>query len=143
MRKITLPIIVFLLAVVACAKEEERVLARVGEEQVKVKDFLAQYRPQTYPSEEAEREAKLKVLEQLINDKLMEVEARSRGYASDTSLAEGIENTRKRALVNALYMKEVVDKVKVSRADIKRYYDADRIRLHLRIIHMDSDIGDR
>jgi len=139
MKKITLTTLFILLAVLGCTEEEEKVLATVGSEQILVKDFMQGYRPSVYPTEEEEREAKLKVLNRLIDDALLTAEARNRGYDKDSTLEDGIEATTQRALVNALYVAEVIDKSKASRTDAKRFYDADNTMLHLRIIHVESE----
>jgi parvulin-like peptidyl-prolyl isomerase len=139
MRKMTFPILFILVSVLACGTQEERILVRVGDETVKVKDFLVVYRPQSYPSEEAELEAKKKALDKLIEEKLLVAEARSRGYEEDPTIKEGLQDVIDRALINTLYMKEVVEKGKASRLDAKRFYEADKILLTLSIIHIDSD----
>lgn len=144
MRKKTFPLLLVvagLLAtsVLACGKPEERTLVRVGDEQIKVKDFLAAYRPQVFPTEEAELEAKTQILDKLIEEKLLVAEARSRGYADDPFIEEGMQEIVERALINTLYTKEVIEKGKASRADAKRYYNADKILLTLQIIHIESD----
>jgi len=144
MRKKTFPLLLVvagLLAtsVLACGKPEERTLVRVGDEQIKVKDFLVAYRPQVFPTEEAELEAKMQILDKLIEEKLLVAEARSRGYADDPLIEEGMQEIVERALINTLYTKEVIEKGKASRADAKRYYNADKILLTLQIIHIESD----
>ena len=135
----TFPILLILACVLACGTQEERILVRVGDETINVKDFLAAYRPRSYPSEEAELEAKKQVLDKLIEDKLLVAEARSRGYEKDPTVKEGLQDAVDRVLINTLYMKEVVEKAKASRLDAKRFYEADKILLTLSIIHIDSD----
>jgi len=139
MRRMTFPILLILACVLACGTQEERILVRVGDETINVKDFLAAYRPRSYPSEEAELEAKKQVLDKLIEDKLLVAEARSRGYEEDPTVKEGLQDAVDRVLINTLYMKEVVEKAKASRLDAKRFYEADKILLTLSIIHIDSD----
>lgn len=139
MNKITLPILFILAALVACGKEDDRVLARVGDETIKVKDFLTVYTPKVYPTEAAELEAKQRILDRMIDDKLMVSEARSRGYAEDSVIKASLADVKKEAMISALYMREVVDKSKASRTDIKRFYDADKELLELRLIHTESD----
>lgn len=144
MRKKRFPIVLILVSVLAvgilaCGKEEERILARVGDEQIKVKEFLRVYRPQSYPSEEAELEAKKKALDRLMEEKLLVAEARSRGYEDDPAIEEGFQDVFDRVLINVLYMKEVVEKSKASRLDAKRFYNADKVLLTLNVIHIDSD----
>lgn len=139
MNKITLPILFILAALVACGKEDERVLARVGDETIKVKDFLTVYSPKVYPTEAAELEAKQRILDRMIDDKLMVSEARSRGYAEDSVIKASLEDVKKEAMISALYMREVVDKSKASRSEIKRFYDVDKELLELRLIHVEND----
>lgn len=139
MKKTAFLILLILAALVACGKEDERVLARVGEETIRVKDFLAVYVPKLYPTEEAELEAKQRILDKMVDDKLMISEARSRGFAEDSSIKAVIEDVKKEAMINALYTREVVDKSKASRMEIKKFYDADQELLELRVIHTDSD----
>lgn len=140
MRKVALPIFILLVALTACGKQEEKVLVRVGDETIKVAEFLASYRPQDFGNDsEAELAAKMQVLDRLIDDKLMVAEARRRGYADDTTLNAGIANIRERAMINALYVKEVVDKAKASKSDIRRFYADDKVMLDLRYVHVASD----
>ncbi|MBD3285868.1 hypothetical protein GF359_05275 [candidate division WOR-3 bacterium] len=142
MRKITFTSLFLLLAVLGCTPEEEKVVATVGSEEIQVKDFLTVYRPKAYESEEAEMEAKLKALDNIINEKLLVAEARSRGWGKDTSdetISKDFQQVKRRAMEAALYKKLVLDKSKPSSAEIKRYYNAEKELLELRLIHVEKE----
>jgi len=142
MRKITFTGFLLLLAVLGCTKEEDKVVATVGTEDIRVKDFLMVYRPKAFESDEAEMEAKLNALNNIINEKLLVAEARSRGYdkdTTDTSITNGIEEVQRRAMESALYKKLVLDKAKPSSAEIKKFYNAENELLELRLINVNTE----
>ncbi|MBN2378236.1 peptidyl-prolyl cis-trans isomerase [candidate division WOR-3 bacterium] len=139
MRKITFTSLLLLLTALGCTKEEDKVVATVGTEKIRVKDFLMVYRPNVYESEEAEMETKHRALENMIDEKLLVAEARNRGYDQDTSLKEGIERATQSAMESALYKKLVLDKSKPTRAEVKKYYEAEKQLLELRLIHVDKE----
>lgn len=139
MRKIAFVLIIILAGVSACTKLEDKVLAQVGNEEITVGDFLERYVPKGYPSEEAELEAKMESLNQLIEYKLLVEEARARGYHDDPLYADSFEIAYKEALVDALYYKEVIEKAQASNRELKQFYEADNVILHLRVIHVQSD----
>ncbi len=139
MRKIALLIIIVLFVGISCTAKEDLTLAKVGNEKITVQEFLSEYRPVTYPDETAELEGKKKVLEQIIDRKLMVAEAKSLGYDADTSLNEGKKQVFEKALVTALYNKEVIEKSKASGVEIKNFYNAENTILHLKVIQVNSD----
>lgn len=139
MNKIALVLFVSLASFLACVKEEDKILATVGGEEIKVKDFLAVYLPKEYPSEEAELEAKKKTLDKLVEGKLMFLEAKRRGYDADTAIADSLRRARQEGLVEALYKTVVLDRAKVSDTELKRVYRVDQTLLHLKLIQVNSD----
>lgn len=139
MNKMATILLISLASLLGCVKEEDKVLATVGTEEIKVKDFLAVYVPKTYPDNEAELEAKKKILDGLIDQKLLLAEAKRRGYDKDPALADSLRLAYQEGLVEALYKSVVLNKVKVNEGEVKRMYRADMTLLHLKAIQVASD----
>jgi type II secretory pathway component PulM len=76
------------LAIIAtgCTKRENRILAKVGNTTVTVQDFDERWRPRSFDTPEEEMEAKREVLNDLINNRLMAVEAERRGLHENERL---------------------------------------------------------
>lgn len=113
----------FMVTIFSCAKREDKVVAKIKKEKITIGDFEERFGERRFETEEEELAEKNKVLDEMIGDKLMVLEAKTRGYDRDEELLKDIENKEKDIAVRHLYKVVVLDKAKVSEGEIKRHYD--------------------
>lgn len=117
--------VVLVLSVVLsnCAKREDRVVANVEGKLVTVADVEGRFRARPDWSPEQVDSAKAAALDQLIESKLMALEGERLGYGSNEEITKGVDDVKKRAMVNELYQKVVVERARVSEREVRKQYD--------------------
>lgn len=126
MRVLSLCVVVLMaLAVIfsACAKQDSRVVAQVGERNITVAQLQERFGGAGPLSPDQELARKRQVLESMIDDELMIMGAIEAGLDKDYDFQAKIKEIERNALLEALYMKEIVEKSTPSEKEIKKYYD--------------------
>ncbi len=122
-----------LLAITGCkVKPTQKILVTIGNRTITVADFLLRYRPKTYASEEDEKTEKMKILDNMIRDKLFAIAGEKEGLSEVAE--KGLEDYPDRLAVNQLYQEVVVNKAKAGEVEIRRTYRKMSKELHGRHI---------
>jgi len=126
-----------------CGKSDGKVIARVGNHDITVQEFndLIGGANRNYQSAESEFDQKAKELDSLINQRLLVQEAYNRGMDKSEALTSAVLANKDKFLLDVLYQREVKDKISVSEAAVKDYYDklANKIRLsHILVANIDT-----
>jgi|GEM_PF-7118050 len=122
-----------LLAISGCkVKPAEKTLAKVGNKTITVADFAARYRPKAYASVEDEKTEKMKILNNMIRDKLFAIAGEKEGLSKEAE--KGLEDYPDRLAVTQLYQEVVVKKAKVREVEIRKVYRKMGKELHGRHI---------
>jgi parvulin-like peptidyl-prolyl isomerase len=112
------------IALTGCSKREDLKLAEVKDRVITIKDFESAYarvRKEFLPKETGE-EGNRKFLDTMIDRDVMAVKADELGYDKDPSIGQGMEAFR-RMTMQVAYLRKEVGEIKVSDADVERYYD--------------------
>lgn len=127
--KILILFIVLTFSIFGCSKSgdtnADKVIAEVGEETITMADldeFTAQIPPFAKKSYQGE-EGKLRLLEQLVEKRLVVQAAKDLGYEEDDLVKERVTSTRERAIKKQYYTKEYLSKIKIKEEEIKQYYE--------------------
>lgn len=154
-------ILVFLLgvALVGCSStkkkgkipEEERVLVRVGKEEIKKKDLdtriqKMEERDQEYYETSEGREA---LLDEMSDDLMLQQEAKKEDISKDERYQKDLEKEKNKLLVKYLITKNIIDNIKVSEDEIKKEYEEtkenfkveERVRAAHILIKVDKNMG--
>ncbi|HID93580.1 MAG TPA: hypothetical protein EYP60_05740 [bacterium (Candidatus Stahlbacteria)] len=105
------------LFILGCAKEEERVVARVGNKVITVKEFKKKFHPRAGVNVDSLKEA---TLNKMIEDKLFVIDAIDEGMYKN--IQSRLDNVRDRLMLRELYNTVVVKRVKVPAWKIKDYW---------------------
>lgn len=106
-------------------KVDNPIVAQIGKETViTLRDFnnRLQLIPSQYQSYLSTRENRLKVLSQMIDEKLLLSEARLEGIAKMPEYKTQVEANSQQLLINMLLQSKVDKKIKVTEDDAKAYY---------------------
>ncbi len=115
-----------ILTLGGCGKKGEKILARVGDHVVTLSEFQQRWERGLHgeiSSPEKELELRKKTLDLIIEDKLMIIGAYEQKLNESPEVKEKIEESKPRILLRVLYNKEIKDKVKVSKSELREYYD--------------------
>jgi len=137
MRVVSLCVVVLMgLAVIffACAKQDSRVVAQVGERTITVAQLQERFAGTRPVSPEEELERKRQVLENMINDELMILGAIEAGLDKEQAFLAKMKEFERNSLLEALYIKEIVEKSTPSEKEIKKYYD--KLGLEVKASHI-------
>jgi peptidyl-prolyl cis-trans isomerase C len=107
----------------------ETTLATVGALSISdadLKDRLDNLPPQ-YAAYYSSEEGKAKLLKQLIDEKLLFLEAKANGYSDKAEVNKMTERFKQDVMTN-LYLKEQLKEVSVTDKDIKDYYETNKTR---------------
>jgi len=126
-----------------CGKSGGKVVAQVGSHDITVQEFndLTGAANRNYQSAESEFDQKSKDLDTLINQRLLIIDAYSRGMDKSEALTSAVLANKDKFLLDVLYQREVKDKISTSEAAVKDYYDklANRIRVsHILVANIDT-----
>jgi parvulin-like peptidyl-prolyl isomerase len=126
MKKLLYLVLIGLVAVTGCAKDEsKKVVARVGERTITVGDFREAYFkvPPNYLPDVGGDEGRKKFLDDLINREALILEAYERGLDKSEGVREQLEEIQRQILLRELYDKEVIAKSKVTEKELKELYE--------------------
>ncbi len=122
-----------LTAIIGCGvKRENKLLAKIGDRTIALGEFEQRYRHKVYPSEEEEKEDKMKTLNTMIEEKLFAIAGEKDGMSEEVE--KTLEDYPDRLAVNQLYEEMVVKKAKVSLIEVKKTYRKMGRELHGRHI---------
>ncbi|RME26327.1 MAG: hypothetical protein D6800_06490, partial [Candidatus Zixiibacteriota bacterium] len=110
---------------VGCSKGDNEVLAEVGNDKITVREFKDYTTNLNYswPNAQAEFDTKREALDSLIINKLLIQAAYEKGLDKSEEVARVVEANRNKFLLDALYQKHVMDKIKITDAELKAYWD--------------------
>ncbi|HEX6791850.1 MAG TPA: peptidyl-prolyl cis-trans isomerase [Candidatus Krumholzibacteria bacterium] len=112
------------IALTGCSKREDLKLAEIKDRTITIHDYEDAYskvKEEFLPKEEGDA-GKKEFLMTMVNRDLMAVKADELGYDKDPSLAQGMEAFR-RMTTQVAFLRKAVGEIKVTDADVKRYYD--------------------
>jgi parvulin-like peptidyl-prolyl isomerase len=105
------------LFILSCAKEEEKVVARVGNKVITVKEFKKKFSPRTGVNVDSLKRA---TIDKMIDDKLLVIDAINEGMYKN--IRNRLDNLRNRLIVTDLYNTVVTKRVKVPVWKVKDYW---------------------
>jgi len=112
------------IALTGCSKREDLKLAEVKDRVITIheyEDAYARVKPEFLPKKTGE-EGKREFLDTMVNRDVMAVKADELGYDKDPSVAQGMEAFR-RMTDQVAFLRKQVGEIKVSDADVQRYFD--------------------
>lgn len=110
------------LAAVSCSRSD-RAIARVGDQKVTVGEFEQFYQPPAMAKDTAEvASAKRKLLDQLVEEKLMYCEALAQGYDKDPQTVRELSEIANNVLLDWLYREEFLKKNQATDRAVKGLY---------------------
>lgn len=135
MNRYILPIIILIFAVTfapGCSKTpspDDKVLVKVSNSSITLGEFKARIaKLPSYYKEIAEKN-KERYLEEMIAEKLFYEEAVRRGINRDKEVTEIVAEAKRKIVIAKLIKNEVDDKAKVSEAEIKAFYEANKDKM--------------
>ncbi len=108
---------VFIVIFCGYVNGEEKLVAQVGDHTISVGEFAKQYKPAEKQNTDS---LKTDILEKLIEEKLMLIDAYNKGYAN--KIAPDLEKFESRLTVGKLYERAVIQKTKVSPWEIRKWW---------------------
>jgi parvulin-like peptidyl-prolyl isomerase len=126
------------IALTGCSKREDLKLAEVKDRSITVheyEDAYARVKPEFLPKKTGD-EGKKEFLDTMVNRDVMAVKADELGYDKDPSVSQGMEAFRRMTEQVAFLRKQVGD-IKVSDADVKRFYDLEGTSINFKRILCD------
>jgi len=110
------------LTVVSCGNRG-KVIARVGNQKITVGQFDENYRaPAAPPDSAAALAGKKRLLDQMVEQKLLALEALARNLDKDPKLQKEYEDLKKNVLMGQLYRQEILEKAQPTDREIKDFY---------------------
>lgn len=111
--------------IVGCGQAPENVMAKVGKYEITADDLEEniQMLKQRWTSPKEAYEGKMAALDRIVERKLMLLEAYDRGLDKDSTVLKSLEQGETRRKLIGLWEKEIVEKTKVSDAELKERYD--------------------
>ncbi|MBD3257556.1 hypothetical protein GF377_03910 [candidate division GN15 bacterium] len=124
-----------------CGDSQQSSLAVVEDEVITVEDFKDYYRYPTssFASAQEEFEAKRRILDSMIVTRLLVNEAYDMGLDDLTDVNRVITANLDRFLLDALYETEITDKVEVTEAEIKEFYDNQKYQIRASHILVETE----
>jgi peptidyl-prolyl cis-trans isomerase C len=107
----------------ACAKQDSRVVAQVGERTITVAQLQERFGDARPVSPEEELTRKRQVLENMIDAELMIMGAIEAELDKEDDFQAKIKEIERNALLETLYMQEIVEKSTPSEKEMKKYYE--------------------
>ena len=136
-RFIAFLMLALVLSITGCRiKKEDKILAKIGDRIITVGDFEKRFRPKEFPSDEEEKEEKMKILNSLIEEKLFAIAGEKEGMAEE--IEKNMSDYTDRLAVNELYESIIVKRAKVSLLEQKRTYRMMGKELHARHIVLET-----
>ena len=111
-------ILAFLVALVSCTSQNA-VFLTVGNNRYSVADFMELY--QFSPKEDSSK--KMEKIDEFVNHMLVVTEAQALGYEKDPVVLTAFETHRKDAISRGYYETNVIKKIKIADAEIRKVYN--------------------
>ncbi|MGB2697098.1 MAG: peptidylprolyl isomerase [Candidatus Zixiibacteriota bacterium] len=125
-----------------CAKKEEKLIALVGDEKITADelDMMVKGRSRQMPStRDEERVLKMRILDQLLEEKLLAQAAKEAGRDKDTSFVNTVRQQEEKFLLQTLYQVKVLDKTEPTERELKEFYKKQDEEIHPRHILLKSE----
>jgi len=121
-------VVLGLVCITGCASKKGQTVAQVGKDKITVGELSEQYVDMKVNSsikiisEKPEYEQLKDFLEQRIDSKLLIQAAYEKGFDKDPVIEGQTEQEKEKLLLNVLFNKEIISKVKATDRDVKDYY---------------------
>ena len=123
-----------ILAAVSCSRGN-RTIARIDGQKVTIAEFEQVYRSPADAKDTADvAAAKRKMLDQLVDEKLMLCEALARGYDKEPQTARELVEVRNNVLLDWLYREQFIKRNRATDAAVKDLYQ--KLGVHVRARHI-------
>jgi parvulin-like peptidyl-prolyl isomerase len=144
MRKVHLLLGLGLLALaflLSCAKNEGKIVAKVGDRKITVDDLENEYKLESrlIIQGRSELDRRRDALDKLIRDQVVVLGAYKEGLNNEVEKDTALQKQKDDVLLRELYKKEILNKAKVSEADIKDQYQKMKEEVHAWHILVDSE----
>ncbi len=108
---------------------ETKILATIGDQTITAADLQARLEamPAQYSSFYATADGKKKLLTQLVQEKLLYLEAKTKKLDKDPEVLTALDKVKSEVMMN-YFLKKEMEKVTVSDKDIKDYYDQNKAK---------------
>ncbi len=126
--------IFFIISFIGCSKGSQT-LVTINGTKYTVDDFNQRFR--FSPTDDSLR--RRQKVDEFINQLLVVEEARQRGYENDPIVKSALDSQRKEVIWRSYYEDKVVNKITISDAEARKYYDQIVDRYHLAHIVLDND----
>ncbi|KPJ50464.1 hypothetical protein AMJ40_02910 [candidate division TA06 bacterium DG_26] len=137
MRRTVVAISIFAI-VCACAKEKPVIVARVGSLEVTMDELQKRVGTREFSDEAQELKIKKGALESIVENKLLVLEGKDRGYEKEEEFAKKVEEWTKDAAIRHMYTKLIVEQVTVTDEEVKEAWNRLGQELRVRIIVSDT-----
>ncbi len=126
-----------------CTSRAQKVVANVGPRAITVGDFehAASKLDPNYFAGDPDSTVKRRLLDDMVNKELLAIEATSRHYEADSTVATQIAAITSNVVLQKLYDDEVTAKIKVADADLKQLFNLRKTELvtrHLLVVHKET-----
>lgn len=124
MKKIVLVILISLMILPAVNAE---VLLRVGNLEITDKDIdtKLQQVPPNYKAAYSSEDGRKRLLEQLVQEKLIYIQARNEKYDTNAAVLKQLDQIKQSLMVRQ-YMADTLGKIKVTESELKTYFDENK-----------------
>jgi peptidyl-prolyl cis-trans isomerase C len=111
------------LALAACSRRN-KTLASVGTGKITLGEFEDAYKPPMIPGDSVTiLKGKTELLDRMVEQKLMALEAASRGMDKDPKLTQDLDELKKNILLQELYKNEILKKAQPTDSEIKKFHE--------------------
>ena len=124
---------VFLSALIlGCAKNEGKIVAQVGDRKIAVDDLEQEYKQASrlIIQGRSELDRRRDALDKLIRDQIVILGAYKEGLNNEVENDTNVQKQKKQVLLSELYKTEILNKSKVSEAEIKEQYEKSKEEVH-------------
>jgi parvulin-like peptidyl-prolyl isomerase len=144
MRKVHLLLCLGVLAlafILCCAKNEVKIVAKVGDRKITVDDLENEYKQESrlIIQGRSELDRRRDALDKLIRDQVVILGAYKEGLNNEVEKDTAVQKQKDDILLRVLYKEEILDKAKVSEAEIKDQYQKMKEEVHAWHILVDSE----
>jgi len=122
--------------IAGCGSSEDKVLAKVGDYKITVKEFsdFARQIRQPFATAQDEFNEKKKILDSMIINRLLVQAAYEKGIDQNEDVARVVLANKDKFLLDVLYQKDIADKAKVTDAEVKEFYN--KLEYKIRASHI-------
>ena len=136
LRGLSIAVLCVILSIVGCGRREDRVVAEVAGEQIRVRDVEAAYAK--LPP--AEKKGAMQTLQILIDRELLIVEAQNRGMGENRPIQEALRQAEMDK-VWEVHRKRLAEGIEVSEEEMRRYFEEKGLdaRTEVRASHIEVE----